>query len=330
MRNINNDLIYIMRKLKLYALVKCGYDCFFRWDERRVNKSFGVENDDVRFLIIRPAGKITGLLGIFLHALDVMAEYDEQIEPLIDLKNYDNQFMGIDCGDESLEGNPWDLFFKQPSLYRLSDAYKSSNVTIDGWTIDELWCNHNIVLRNSDMQNILQEYNSVLQKHPITVSDYINKLSKPYVEKYIDDRTLGVFTRGTDYVSTKPYQHFVQPTAAQQIPPIINMVERYNLSRIFLVTEDCRIREELEEASPVPIYCIEQPEFKAYDYSSRSYVNDLITDKRVTNENYLIKCVCLSKCNYIVSSIASGSIFANLIKGESYIDSIYLNLGKYT
>lgn len=55
------------------------------------------------------------------------------------------------------------------------------------------------------------------------------------------DKTLGLYLRGTDYIALKPSGHPIQPTVEQAIDVVNEYIAKYDIEKVFLVTEDAKI-----------------------------------------------------------------------------------------
>ena len=58
---------------------------------------------------------------------------------------------------------------------------------------------------------------------------------------------LGVLTRGTDYLSRKPYQHPIPPKLSDLIYDVKEMDYKYSYDYIFFSTEDDKVREQFSK-----------------------------------------------------------------------------------
>ena len=95
----------------------------YKWRERRI--SYGKENKDKKFYVVRRANAKVGLFSLVLTNLGYIKYALEQgLIPVVDMSNYDNFYSGA---DENIS-NMWQYYFEQPCGYSLRDINKSKNV----------------------------------------------------------------------------------------------------------------------------------------------------------------------------------------------------------
>lgn len=139
---------------------------------------------------------------------------------------------------------------------------------------------------------------------------------------------MGVFIRGTDYVALKPKGHYVQPELKSVIDKIKEFLEKYEIDQIYVITEDYDYFTELQNTFGNKVFSSDNYFVKNYnnrDYLSESFDNDPYERGLM----YLIRVLLFSKCEYIISSKASGSMFAEFMREEVCIDSYWFDLGLY-
>lgn len=165
----------------------------------------------------------------------------------------------------------------------------------------------------------------------IKLSDELLKEAEKILNGKIDQNTLGVFVRGTDYIATRPKGHFIQPSAEEIVEKINDLSQEGDVKKVFLVTEDYNIEQYVKKYSFIPVITVSQDIFQKYDYKNPQYLSKYIFPEDVYYNTilYLSKCIGLSRCEYMLASIASGSIFANFIKDKPYKKVLYLDKGKY-
>ena len=300
----------------------------FHSKERERKKKFGKLNKDKTFYVIRPTNTVSGILAIYLKVIKEINLCNRQgYIPVVDLKNYNSQFAEL-TADDSI--NPWVLYFDQVSPYSLDEVYQSKNVIISGWNASDFFCKDKIkgMFDCDEFSEIIDLYSI---NPAVQVSQRIMKMSRGYIDEYIHTDTLGVFVRGTDFIASSPKNHFIQPSPMQLTEKIKEFIYKYDIGSIFVVTEDNKIFQELQNNIQIAVTGITQHEFENFSYDKNFYLCEYIDGKDVKNisDIYLIKCVCLSRCPYVIGSISSGSVFAGIIRETACIDSYYFNIGRY-
>lgn len=295
---------------------------FFHWSQRRHIVHPGKQNSDKVYYVVRPSGPVEGLLSLYHSA--TMAAWNAQEEgfiPYIDYENTPTQYQE----NMPVHGtkNVWEYYFMQPSDVSAREVQASRNVVLSGWSIrnQAKEKEKNRIWWDPRFRNFCQE-RCAIQPY---ILDIIKKRKK---ELHIDDKVLAVFLRGTDYVLLKPKGHAVQPTPEQVMQKVEEFLKEYNLNRIFLVTEDQKIREKFEQHFGNMVFYSDTDFIKEYD--GKDYVaNSMQVPPYQRGLNYLIRILLMMECQYLVSSIASGSIFALNMKKEAYIESYVFDLGVY-
>ena len=295
----------------------------FHWSERQQVLHRGILNPDKKFYIIRPRGMTEGLLSMYSWVTHfskwcLLNGY----EPYIDFEKNPCQYNV----DREINGthNAWEYFFCQPSRYSRETVYKSKNVTVSGWTLFEK--------KNSFNKDI--ELFSDAKEYKCYITQYYNV--QPYIYKLVDDKRkeifgndkiLGVFLRGTDYVRLKPKGHHIQPSVEEIEFKINEFLSKYKIDRIFVVTEDIDIFNTLKKDYGNMIFSSDDNfvASKNIDYISEMFRDDAYE----RGLKYLIRLLLLTKCDYLITSLASGSMFAMNIKEDSYIDSYIFDIGLY-
>ena len=103
----------------------------WKWRERRV--SYGKENPDKTFYVIRRA---SCKVGLFSHVMTNMGlvkyALDRGYIPVIDMQNTKNTYLEP---DQVGKVNAWEFYFEQPCGYSLRDIKKSKNVILSNGLI---------------------------------------------------------------------------------------------------------------------------------------------------------------------------------------------------
>ncbi len=97
----------------------------WKWRQRKV--SYGKENQDKTFFVIRRA---SCKVGLFSHVMTNMGLLDDAVRkgyiPVIDMQNTDNTY--LEPGQVG-NVNAWEFYFRQPAGYGLEDIAHSKNIT---------------------------------------------------------------------------------------------------------------------------------------------------------------------------------------------------------
>ena len=293
---------------------------------REVSCSWGKDNADKCFYIIGIDFKMAGIFAIAKTVLShIMYAEDHGYIPVVDLRNYRNQFLTL------TKGNPWEMFFTQPTE----------------WDLEKIACSKNII-KSRNNQFISRDYecsiyslnnpnNEIFLKQRALYKKYFHFSSQ--VEQYVQEQykriignkkcVLGVLCRGTDYTQKKPKYHPVQPSPQMVIEKIYEIQQTRQCDYIYLATEDETIlnifRHEFEDK------LLYMPQKRFGYLANANFISELNMDSQsrfILNMQYLASLYILSKCNYLIGGRTSGSIGAYLMS-DGFEYSYFWDLGLY-
>lgn len=328
--NIKNYLRKMMFSKMSESQIELFYKVYYHLryrNEMGKRLKGGNKNDDKIFYVIRPRTDcIEGLLSLFWN---VIRNIDYAIEndyiPIIDFQNYKTQYR------MSNEENAWIYYFTQPSSFSLSEVYDSKNVILSGLEIS--WYKKNIY-KPDYSEKSLNYFRQLIFKY-IDFSDEVKKRVDIEISKLKLDMnsTIGLYLRGTDYIKLKPSGHPVQPTPEQAMKIVDEFMHKYNLSTIFLVTEDGDIYDAIRKK--YGDICV-TPTFDKYIYgyvgkeflSCDEKINQIADNAYERGMQYLIKIIILSKCGYLIGGNTNGMWAANVFANE-FKDKFIFDLGLY-
>lgn len=309
-----------MRK-RLYNI----YDRFVYPELREQKKSYGEQNSDKTFYVIRPyTNSNEGLMSLLLNVCrHIIYAEKKGFIPIVDFLNYKTQY-----SDDRNE-NIWEDYFRQLSPYDLDEVYSSKNVILCGLkpTREEYF--EPYVRFEEDEVSLAR---SIIKKYIRLSSEAAARLLRE--EQHIRPaECIGVYLRGTDYLTIKPVGHYIQPTVEQAAEYIDSYLETHDVSRIFLVTEDDGIYRKMLERYPEKLTVAGFDSFIS-DYAGEGYLFssdklDQISPSRYERGmNYLIKELLLSRCPCIVGGNTCGSWAAVAFSEEDTRFHIF-DLGQY-
>lgn len=141
---------------------------------------------------------------------------------------------------------------------------------------------------------------------------------------------LGVFIRGTDYVHLRPEGHPVQPTVEQLMNKIDAFLSSYKVSKIYVVTEDYGIFQKLKDRYGSMVFSADDNFAYEYDEKTGGYVESTFNnDPYERGKSYLLRLLLLLKCEYLITSRATGSDFVLDYKQSEFKAQYIFDLGVY-
>ena len=289
--------------------------------------SFGEKNPDKVFYVIRPRTDcVEGLMALFLNVMKQISYAEMQgYIPVVDFENYQTQYSDESCREK----NVWLRYFEQVSEFSLQEVYES-NVVLSG--LNALSLAPKYLNQQTDAES-LKKAQSYISRY-IRFSDAVKEMVNNEALQFSFDRTLGLYLRGTDYTKLKPAGHPVQPTVQQAIEVVDRKLKEYNLEKVFLVTEDAEIYQEIAEYYQDRL-CIVSYDRYVTGYDGQDFLgksslqlNQLADNAYTRGLYYLCKLILLSNCRCFVGGNTCGSWAANCF-GDGSVDRYIFDLGMY-
>ena len=319
-------------RVLIRKIVRFAERCFFWLVEKKTEPllqetSFGTEHENKRFLVIRRRDRYAGLFSYFYTNLCWMLYACERgMVPVVDMQTHRNLYQRW---RDWRRVNSWDIFFEQPFDYSLRDVSNAAHVLIvtgvdfdvcklpvDVWDSSP-WAN--------DRLRLVREF---VREHIKIKTERLAAYRNEELESALPSGVVGVFARGTDYVTVKPHGSTVQPPAEM----VINKVREYlsngcKSERIYLVTEDRSVACRFKEAFGDKLILSKQ-RFVEYDGGLLGDNADVVgaVDRGAA---YLKAIVDLSRCKSLIAGRANGAAGAMLLTA-GYDYTYFFDLGSYS
>lgn len=245
--------------------------------------------------------------------------------PVVDMQSFINAYL---YDNEVGKVNSWEYYFRQPVEVSLEEALSSGNYVL---------CD--TVLLPKPRQDIRLFYNRSGQldywrdicRRYIKIQPEVSSRLEGMKAKFSGKKILGVLVRGTDYVTTKPHDHPIPPTAEQAIAKCQEVMTQEGFDSVYLATEDKNILAKFQEAFGEKLL-LPDSAYVDYDYSKGAwlaeYEIDRDNDKYLRGLEYLVSILFLSQCKGFITSMTSGSEGVMLLsKGFEYL--YVFDLGYY-
>jgi hypothetical protein len=187
-------------------------------------KTFGDKNPDKTFYVIwldnKGAGLFSNVSSVLCH---IKIALDAGMIPVVDFQNFQTHYNE----KNPIHGttNAWEYYFKPVSNYTLNEVYKSKNVFFCSGMYP-VWMGYNM----TEIEGISEIY-----KKYIFLQPHIEELVRENLKKFnFHNKTLGVHFRGQDmkYAPGHPFP----PTEKQMLDNTDELLKKYNLEKIFVVT----------------------------------------------------------------------------------------------
>lgn len=217
-------------------------------------------------------------------------------------------------------GNAWEYYFEQPTAMDPEALRRKKNVLLSGWTLQK---------KRGEKERVPEKWMRAFVHQVCPLKPYIKDLAGiKYREMFAPGQTLGVFLRGTDYVRLEPKGHPRQPSVEQIMRKMDEFIEKYPIKKIYVVTEDGDIFEKIKGRYGDKVFASDDNFVKNYD--GTDYIDHSFSDDPyMRGLNYLIRLVLLAECDYLISSLASGSQYTRLLRESKYKEMYLFDLGCY-
>ena len=288
--------------------------------ERRM--SYGKDNPGMTFYVVGFDYDTQGLFAIVKSVLShIMYGVDKGWIPVVDLKNYKCQY--------HKEGeNAWELFFQQPCGYTLDDIQRSKHVVRSYYGMypyNSYDFYVDVLDRPEECKRIAEAYKKYIKPQP-KVMEYMEKAKR---DLHIDNKTLGVLCRGTDYLNRKPKYHPKQPKPEIIINDACLIMEQKGYDSLFVATEDEQVLDMFKKRFGDKIRYINQPRITLED--NQQYLTDVKTGIDIRNRialDYYTALYILSHCPAILAGRTAGTLGA-VFMSEGYEWEKFYDLGYY-
>jgi hypothetical protein len=289
-------------------------------------KSFGEENSEKTFLVIRLNNPFLGLMAIYNCVLGYLriAERNGFI-PVVDLKNYANGYLE----DEEIgKINAWEYYFEQPTSYTLEEVYRSKNVVF-GTGVSPREASPAILnLLLSDKKKASYYYD--LSNKYLRIKDSIlEEISRDCQNLIGGKRVIGVSSRGSDMINLKG--HAIQPSTSALMAKTKGLLVKWNCDYVFLATEENHVIEDFREEFGDKLLINDSfriSEFEVY----KPFVNissNRENDKFLKGLEYLNTILILSECNSLVGTVIGKTVGAISLNKGTYENKYFFELGLY-
>ena len=262
----------------------------------------------------RLGGEKEGILSVFVYIMGRVDWADRNgMIPVVDV---------------DLEGTPsvFGRYFVPRNGISKEEICNCKNVMLSGYDSKPVypgWCNWINTDFNEQKRKLFDKY--------FDFSDEVKDAVKKARAEIHPERCLGLYLRGTDYISLKPAGHPIQPTLNDVKEYIEQFLREEELERIFLVTEDRTIYEQVKAIYGEKVITLKEDYFIEGYRSGELVLKSLTRAGNVEEKQlvYLLKIILLSECQAFVGGRTNGSSVANAFNGGKYKKKFVYNEGVY-
>lgn len=305
---------YIYSQISNPFVEKIYRHLFYGKEKKQFKKSGSFA--DKTFYVIRVRYDNCGIMAYFRYVLSkIWYATQKGYIPVVDMQNGKNAYL---TKEEIGKVNTWEYFFEQPAGYSLEDINDAKNVIFS--SLNHCEPKSFYVQKIYDIAEKYIRFNKEIEEKIQKVLETWKKDNREYV--------LGLKLRGTDYVSTRPSRHALQPTVNEFIDSIEEIVQQTSkkIDLFYLATEDEDIKNVLSEHYKEQLYTIDIKRLKADEtwYKSELFLNN----KRESGVDYCVEVGVLSRCSAIIASESQGTMAAIIMNAGKYDFLHLVNEGK--
>ena len=215
--------------------------------------------------------------------------------------------------DEVGNVNAWEYFFEQPCGYSLTNIRKSKNVVLGSGYLKECFP-YKEISYITDFDGPFSEYRDIVKEYCRPTGEVRDILEKTVNKLGVDDKTLGVLCRGTDYTSIKPRGHFIQPSPEELFVEIDELIDKKICNKIFVATEDKEVYAKFKDRYG-DMAVTNREDFVEYngENSLGQKTKDSKPDLKNEGVTYLISMLILARCRFFIGGATSGTVGVMLI-----------------
>lgn len=305
--------------------------CFFYLVEKMPEHlwrevSWGTEFQHKRFLVIRRRDRYAGLFSYFYTNLCWMLyACDHGMIPVVDMQTHRNLYQRW---RDWRRVNSWELFFEQPFGYSLPDISRAAHVLV-ATGVDPDVCKLPVDVWDSSpgANSRLRSVREFVREHMKVKTSRLEAYQNEEFESALSSGVLGVFARGTDYVTVKPRGSTVQPSAEMVIAKVREyLLDGHKSERVYLVTEDPFVASQFKKAFGDRLILSKQEPLK-YDGGLLGDNSEVVgaVDRGLA---YLKAIIDLSRCRSMIAGRANGAAGAMLLTA-GYDYTYFFDLGSY-
>lgn len=293
-----------------------------QWYRMLFHYSFGEKNPEKTFYVMsKPIRVKNGLMSnvlCFLEQLDYIEK--KGCIPVADMQSYPSQYLEA---QQIGKINAWEYYYEPMSPYTLEEVYQSKNV-IMGYDDN---CYMQDYQEKYDIPRLSQLYHKYIKIRP----DTAQIINREYEKILGGKRTiLGVLYRGTDMVSLKLAHHAVQPAVDEMKKLMHQYFREWQCEYIFLCTEDQQALDEFKKEFGDRLLYTDQARFSNTGNQWLAQIeNTRENDKYLRGLEYLTTIELLTRCDYLLAGVCSGSVCSLIMNGGQYKGVKMVDKGVY-
>lgn len=308
--------------------------------KRECQKSFGFENLDRTFYVIRSiddqsrfyTGPVHNLLANYFYVLSHLqyAKLRGWV-PVVDQLNYPVYNSVTVPVNGSM--NPWEYFWEQPGGVGLDEVYRSRHVVLSRRSWFGQW-DMGYDVRNYFDTHLIEKFHLLSKMAPLNTptEEYVCNMRKTLLPA--GHETLGVSYRFGGHARSSPYHgsgHPIQPEVSGLIEVAKECIEKWNMKRIFLASDECNAVQQFQRAFGERLITLPRERADAEASYDLEHPNPMYVPEQSyrTALDYLTEMELLSCCGALLGSITSGLRYAIIRNGGRYTHLKILDNGLF-
>lgn len=273
-----------------------------------IYKSFGTENPDKRFMLIRQAGRGRGLFSL-LSAVICWVDLAKKnnLIPIVDFENHTCEY------NESIEinglKNAFEYYFEPLSQYELKEIYASKHVFL---TDDKYPSGYNYnISKVSGLLTVYKDYFRVKK-------DILSEVNSINVRNLI-----GIHYRGQEM--RHAVGHWLPPSQKQIFYAIDSILSYIKSDGIYVCTEDQRLLESIKRRyGSLVIY---RDHFRTSGRNAYKISYPRVNHKYHLGKEILIDALTLAKCSSFIGCTTNVAAFTRFLNDNKFKIDIKIDNG---
>ena len=330
----------VVNQYQKYTFDIATKNLIYHWKTRERCKSFGKNNPDKQFYVIRSLddtskyyiGPRHNLMANYFYVLSHLAYAQKHnLQPVVDQLNYPVYI----SQSTSVHGsyNPWEYFWEQPDGISLDEVYSSKNVILSKQNWHWQWdMGYNV--ENYTNEGLIAQYYALSELVPLnkTMRMYCDNIKQALFSK--NKKILGVSVRVAGHSEIAYFQgpgHPKQPSAEEMIQLVESRLVAWDMDKVFLATDSDYAVELFRKAfGKQLIIMVRMRSPIGYD-QKKDGLKPMYASENIiqTTKDYIAEMELLAYCNGLLGTVSSGLRYAVVQNNMNYKHIEILDYGRF-
>lgn len=330
----------VVSQYQKYTFDIATKNLIYHWKTRERHKSFGKNNPDKQFYVVRSLddtskyyiGPRHNLMANYFYVLSHLAYAQKNnLRPVVDQLNYPVYISQSAPVHGSY--NPWEYFWEQPDGTRLDEVYTSRNVILSKQNWYWQW-DMGYDVENYTNKELVAQYHALSEKVPLnkTMRTYCDNIKQALFSE--NEKILGVSVRIAGHSETAYSQgpgHPKQPPAEKMIRLVESRLVAWNMEKVFLATDSDYAVELFQKAFGKQLIVMARMRSPIGYDQKQDTLKPMYAPEHIiqTTKDYIAEMEMLACCNGLFGTVSSGLRYAVVQNNLSYEQIEILDYGRF-